>query len=301
MSKQTYIKVFELIKESLVPKTQLVEFQTKILYLESMLEKATTELKMIKSESNERKTTTEILQAEKDSLQLEKRAMEVKFTEVSLKLKQKTHQYDSLLGPQAAREQNKTEISVVFPSGTKEIKNEPGIGIVNVPASSSSRPSEPATKITSKRQIAAKNDSQRTRNKRKKVANSNTYPRYTRKSTQSRPIFTCDECLDDWGNNIKWNFQGDPDNSGVPDPKQTIQTFSSFEAYRHHLCETHSFVQHKITDTYCYPNSDSICKICKCSFESQKILDEHIKFEHARLDMTNLEFFCLYLMYKCTK
>ena len=60
MSEQTYKKVFEVIQESLVPKTQLEESQNKILQLETMLEKATTELEKVKSEYTGQKLTIEI-------------------------------------------------------------------------------------------------------------------------------------------------------------------------------------------------------------------------------------------------
>ena len=103
MSEQTYKKVFQLIQESLVPKTQLEENQKKILHLESMLEKKNAEIEKLKPESSEQKLSLEITQAEKESLQAEKKAIEVKFNEVSLKLQQKTLQYNSLLKSQGSR------------------------------------------------------------------------------------------------------------------------------------------------------------------------------------------------------
>ena len=103
MSEQTYKKVFQLIQESLVPKTQLEENQNKILHLESMLKKKNAEIEKLKSESSEQKLSLKITQAEKESLQAEKKAIEVKFNEVSLKLQQKTLQYNSLLKSQGSR------------------------------------------------------------------------------------------------------------------------------------------------------------------------------------------------------
>ena len=108
------------------------------------------------------------------------------------------------------------------------------------------------------------------------------------------PKITCDECLDDWGGDIKLRYHGEPDHSSAPDPKQKIETFTSFAAYRRHLVHTHDLYSQEITEAYCYPNSDFVCNSCCCSFESQTILDDHIEFEHAILDLTNQEFYTLY-------
>ena len=124
MSEQTYKKVFQLIQESLVPKTQLEENQKKILHLESMLEKKNAEIEKLKPESSEQKLSLEITQAEKESLQAEKKAIEVKFNEVSLKLQQETHQYNSLLRSQGSYEQAlmlpKTANSPAASTGTSD-------------------------------------------------------------------------------------------------------------------------------------------------------------------------------------
>ena len=170
MSEQTYNIVFEHIRGTLVPKTQLEESQNKSMHLESMLKKVTAELEKEKSESRELKQAIGNIQAEKDSLQAEKqsleaekRALEVKFNEISLKLKN---------------------------TGTRKIKEEPGIGIVNVPASTSSRPQELASKFGRKRQNATKNNSQENKVKRKKIGNSDNSTQNTRKSTV-RKICLC--------------------------------------------------------------------------------------------------------------
>ena len=227
-------------------------------------------------------------------MQAEKKAIEVKFNEVSLKLKQKTHQYETLLKSQDGQEQNNIEKSLIVSTGTQTIKDEPReIGIVNVPASSSSRPN--ATKTGTKRKNVTKDDSEK--NKTKKVQKSNPSTPTTRKSTQSKDIFTCDECLCQWGNHIKSDFQGDPDRNGAPDPKQNIQTFPSFEAYRDHLCNAHKILN---TDRYyCCPDKDFVCKICNCSFNNPQMLAIHEEFEHIKIcpDMTNRQFFDLYLKY----
>ena len=290
MSEQTYKKVFEVIQESLVPKTQLEESQNKILQLETMLEKATRELEKVKSEYNGQKLTIEIIQAEKDSLQAEKRAIELKFNEVSLKLKKKTKENDLL-----STKSNTAKSSVL--NGTKKIKVEPSeIGIVNVPASSSSRENDPtrnhAPKIVpkvkiepeetttqtstkphktgTKRQNKTK-DSSGASSKRRKVK-SNTSQNRT-KATKKKPIFTCDECLDNWGRYVVLQFKSDPKDSGVPDPKETIHVFSTFKDYRAHLSDDHHIPVEAIDKEYSNPKNSFPCKICDCRFRLQHDLD----------------------------
>ena len=94
---QKYNEVFEFIKSSLVPKCQLDESKNEIMALKTALENATNDLRKTKSEFEEQKLAIDIIQAEKESLEAEKKTIQIKFNEISLKLKQKTQQYDSLL------------------------------------------------------------------------------------------------------------------------------------------------------------------------------------------------------------
>ena len=333
MSEQTFNKVFQLIQECLVPKTQLEEYQNKILHLESMLQKANIEVEKLKSESIEQKLSLEITQAEKESLQAEKKAIEVKFNEVSLKLKQKTHQYDLLLKSQTGREQTKTEKLPAISTGTPNVKQEP-IGIVNLPVSlpsksnaakSKSKPKNPSSELKStpkkseiktgtKRQNTTADDSSKIKAKRTKAEKPNLKePRFERKPTQCKPsqvgrprvytfkdwnpvIFTCEECLGAWGKDVECYFRGNPDSNFVPEPK--IQNFQSFQAYLHHLSNTHGLKKDDLTDVYCDPNNQFGCKICDCRFESEIFLDMHIEIEHAHPNLTKRQFFDLYLKYK---
>ena len=259
-------------------------------------------LEKMKSELNEQKLAIEILQAEKDSLQAEKesiqaekKSIEVKFNEVSLKLKQKTQQYDSLLKSQTDREQYNIEKAPTVSNGTQKIKKEPGgIGAVNLPASLSSRPNEPATHTGTKRKNATKNDSQRTKANIKKVKDSLTSSKNATKSTQSRQLLNCDECLEEWGKEIKYKFEGDPNNSRAPDPMQIIQTFSTFEAYVDHLCDCHDYGQHVISSMY-RRSTNFPCKTCDCRFEFQGELDYHVEFEHFKPNLTNWQIYELSL------
>ena len=306
MPEQTYNKVFQLIQESLVPKTQLEEYQNNILHLESILQKTARELETIKSEYKGQKLTIEIIQAEKNSLQAEKKAIEVKFNEVSLKLQQKSNQYDLLLQSNASRERDTTTQSLFVLNDTPKVKKEPsGISIVNVPASLSSKSNGPSAKTASKqattktgtkRQTASSKDDPQRATKRKKVEEPKT-SQNTEQPVQMNPKITCNECLDDWGRDVVLRYEGNPDHSCAPDPRQKIATFTSFATYRRHLRCSHAYLSQEIDDDYCYPNSDFLCNSCGCSFECKRIFDNHIEFEHAILDLTNQEFFALYSKY----
>ena len=339
MSEQTYNKVFQLIQESLVPRTQLDEYQKKILHLESMLENANIEVEKLKSESSEQKLSLEItqaekesLRAEKESLQADKKATEVKFNEVSLKLKQKTKQYDSLLKSQTGHEQTNTEKLPALSTGKPNVKQEP-IGIVNLPVSLPSKsnaakpkinPTTPTselkttqqesqTKTGTRRQNTIADDSSKFETKRTKVENPITSSRLATKPTQCKPtqagrprvctfkdrspvIFTCEDCLGAWGKEIERYFQGNPDSNFVPEPR--IQNFQSFQAYLHHLSSTHGLKEDDITDVYCDLNNQFGCKVCDCRFESEIFLDMHIEIEHAHPNLTKRQLFDLYLKYK---
>ena len=320
MSEQTYNKVFQLIQESLVPKSQLDEYQTKILHLESMVEKANTEVDKLKSEFSEQKLSLEITQAEKESLQAEKKAIEVKFNEVSLKLKQKTHQYDSLLKSQDG--QDRTEKLPAQSIVTPNVKQEP---IGNVPVSLPSKPNaaEPQTKpktpnnrpksnrmdsknciiftTWAKRHNASEDDSPRA--KRAKVEKTNNQSRDTSKSTSSKKLplyrFNCIECLHDWGNDIECNFKGDPDQNLAPDPKLKIPIFKSTVDYDQHLWDTHRcelLPEHRLSHKFRCDTKFG----CGFHFETKAILDKHIEFEHADLEgyLTRRQYFDLHLKYK---
>ena len=150
MTDQKYNEVFELIKSNLVPKNQYEELQNEILFLKSALESKTNDLKKMKSQYEEQKLAIDIIQAEKQSLEAEKKTFEFKFNEVFLKLKQKTNQYDSLLNSQGNNSKLKSIHNVS--DGTQTIKEEPQeIGIVNFPFSSSSRQDRLTAKTGTKR------------------------------------------------------------------------------------------------------------------------------------------------------
>ena len=243
MSNQLKNKVIELIQSGLVPKTELDDALNKIAHLESMLEKATSAHEKEKSDYEEQKLTIDIIKAEKETLQAEKetllakvgnllaerkslearyrteretftslkKADDAKLNEITLKLKQKTHQFDSLLkSKEADAKKTANNDCEQMSIGTQTIKEEPQeIGVVNVPAS--------------KAGVKRQNDCRkaRTKAKRKKVEKSNS-SKTTTNRTQREVTFTCDECLKLWGDDIIRDFQGDPNKWNAPDPRQFL-------------------------------------------------------------------------------
>ena len=297
MTENQYNEVFETIKSNLVPKVELVKSKLENDHLKSELENAKEELKKIKLKYEEEKLKNDIIQAEKESLESEKKTFELKFNELSLKLKLKSSQYDSLLSSE------KTGCKSTMSAETQTVKEEPTeIGTVNVPASSSSG-------IGTKRTSSVSADDQRKKTKRKKTVRSNsTTGAGTLKSIQNERKFTCEECIDLWGEQIEEDFGGDPDREDAPDPRQ-ISAFSSFEALKtHHVnvhngvrelfCEKKSCLHYKEHSEKRGPHGKNICGICDLSFKFKKHLDQHVASGHADHDMTKKQFYDLYLKYK---
>ena len=299
MTANQYNEVFETIKSNLVPKVELVKSKLENAHLKSELEIAKEELKKIKLKYEEEKLKNDIIQAEKESLESEKKTFELKFNELSLKLKLKSSQYDSLLSSE------ETGCKSTISAETQTVKQEPSeISIVNVPASSSSG-------IGIKRTSSVSADDQRKKAKRKKTARSNsttgTGTRNSRKSTQNERKFTCERCIDLWGEQIEEDFGGDPDREDAPDPRQ-IPAFSSFEALKTHninvhgcvrelFCEEKGCLHHKEHSEFA-PHGKNICGICDLSFKFKKHLDQHVAYGHVDYDMTKKQFYDLYLKYK---
>ena len=318
MIEQKYTEVFEFIKLNLVPKNQFDESQKEIFRLKSALDNATEKLNEMQLECEEQKDTIDIIQAEKDSLQAEKenleatkKTFEVKFNEVSLKLKQKTKQYDFLLKSQTKNQKDAESIT----AGIQKIKEEPNeIRIVNVPSSTPARQNGSTTKTGTKRVHSSKDEVQRTKAKRKKSMLSKTdNPSSSRTTGTTKPThkFSCESCLDNWGLEIKYHYLGNPEKRDAPDPKQNIQTFSSFEDYKNHHIVAHSLsLEYVCKEESCHlysdhndqglwPHGDINCEICNLSFKLQKHHDEHMKFEHADINMlSNKETYDLFLKYQ---
>ena len=136
MSESNYNEVFEAIKSNLVPKIQYEKSQLEVVNLKEIVRK-------LNANKSDQMNRIMILMAEKESLKAERKTFEVKVKEVSLKLKQKTYQYLSLLNQSQKNalnaSQNKVCVTEKISTGSQTIKEEPPeIGVVNVPASCSS-------------------------------------------------------------------------------------------------------------------------------------------------------------------
>ena len=346
MTEMAFEKVFEVIQSNLVPKSQYDKSQNEIAGMKSQLEKAKKALLKTKLDFAQQTLAIDILNAEKISLEAEKKTLEVKFNEVSLKLKQKNNQYESLLKSKKfdcetgyRNDCNPNSMEKVS-TGTQTIKREPTeIGVVNVPASSSSRSSpankqqrcneqaatnepaaanepavdepavgEPAarkkaineqpvnqqaTKTGTKRAGSFESDSNA---KRKRTSKS-----ISQKSKRSKPKITCLDCVTNWGVQIEEKFDFDPDKKGAPDPKQHIESFTSFRNYRLHLIKKHHRHENYINDFYEFEkqNAELSCELCGLHCYTESMLEKHSKLEHVDLNLTNKEIFELYLPYHC--
>ena len=284
-------------------KIDRLEAEMKTLQAENLeLQNVKNELETLKSEIA---LKIDVLEAGMKTLEAEKRTIESKFDEVSVKLKLKTHEYDSLLNSK----QDRRQVKLVFKSngtgkasiGIQTIKEEPKeIGVVNVPASLSSQPKDPPAKSGTKRTASNVGDRTIIKAKRMKTEMSNSISRMTRQSTEKKKKFTCCDCFLKWGKEIEDEYDGDPDKTGAPKPNDAIKTFSSLREYKIHIQQDYCC---QITNSPAfwpeYRDTDSICKICDCRFGIREGYEQHLDIEHCNInDMTNKQMFDLYLKYK---
>ena len=302
MTDEKYNEVFELIKINLMPKNQFDESQKEVSFLKSALECATNDLKKMNSQYEEQKLANDILQAEKQSLEAEKKTFEFKFNEVSLKLKQKTFQYDSLLNSQ--RNGCKPKVIDQGSTGTQKVKEEhQEIGKVNFPISSSSRQDELATKTGTKRTHSSIGPGA----KRTKTEIFDSKSQTNRELAKNKQIFNCFNCLDNWGRKICIDFDEDPDADGAPDLQQKIPIFSSFLALKDHYLTIHDAEDCCCEEIDCllyrghngddnWPHGDIQCRICNLSLKYKDDLDKHMQFDHIdHSRMSNKEIYDLWL------
>ena len=304
MSYETVYKAMKIEIESyLVPRKLYDESQNQLSLLKSELEIAKSDLRKLKSEHSQLNETynqlkderlgdtlkIDVLQAEMKAVEAEKKTFEVKFDAVSSKLKLKTHEYDSLVKSKPKSQDIKIFVTQESQNvrrksiGTQTIKHEAEeIGVVNVPASLSSQPKSPPAKTGTKR-TSHDDDRKITKAKRKKTDSTT---RLSTKSTENNEKITCFDCLVGWGIDVKMNHDGDPDKTGVPNLKETISTFSSFDDYKNHL-----FGMHDVQPFNC-SDGGSTCKICGLKFSKKRHLDLHVDLEHMNLtDITNKQVF----------
>ena len=304
------------IEAYLVPRKLYDESQNQLSLLKSELEIAKSDLKKLKSENSQLTETynqlkderlgdalkIDVLQAEMKALEAERKTFEVKFDAVSSKLKLKTHEYDSLLKSKSqdikifvTQDLNAAKKSSI---GTQTIKQEQEeIGIVNLPASSSSQQKTPPAKTGTKR---TSHDDNRKITKEKRMKTENSDSRLTRKSTENNQKFTCVECHSHWANDVEMNHGGDPDKTVVPNPRKTIHTFSTLEAYKDHRVGEHEDTYADLFHYY-HSNNGKACKICGLKFIDKYDHDLHVDIEHLNLsDLTNKQIYDLHLKYTDT-
>ena len=193
----------------------------------------------------------------------------------------------------------------------QSIKQEPqAVGIVNVPASSTSRSDEPRMKTRSKRGITAGDDEKRTTAKRRKTSKS---AQASKEPTEIQQIFSCYWCLNVWGCEIDHDFYSDSSRLGCSDPKTSIRTFSTFKEFKDHYFIAHENYSQKQIDNGCYdtgdfcqeescvesgeeglemhvwPHGDINCEVCGLSFKLKEHRDTHMKIGHANINMMSKE------------
>jgi len=199
--------------------------------------------------------------------------------EVSAKLKLKTHEFDIL-----ASSEKKTPMSESpNPPMSTCVKQEP-VTMVNVPSTTNSkRPTSDPSRIPTKR---------------------------VKKGVNRENIFSCDECMVEWGQQITKDFHGDANHRDAPDPHKSIQSFSSSQELKIHYQTAHSYYHdskfcgepdclhtlcHKMSDNEAhYPHGDNFCgfessngNICGRSFRYKDQLKEHKKIIHAEIESKN--------------
>ena len=262
MSELNFEKVFnelKVIEANAVSREKYNQSQNEVKKLESLLIEANNrflqkaeELKKLKELHELQTLEIDVIKAEKQSLAAEKKTLEVRFDEISLKLKLKTHQYDMLAGQQSNNEVKSTnerpqltgKKTIVTPTvkedpydfvasiGTQTVKEEPSVGAANEPSSLTANPCKrPASDPPAIQTIA----------KRKKKHFGGDQER----------IFLCDECLVEWGRQIKRGC--DFNHPDVPNPYNRIAMFASSEDLKNHYQQVHEY----------YRNSEFCCETYK--------------------------------------
>ena len=102
---ENVFKELKIIEANSVSREKYDQLHNEVKKLESMLTEANNrfqqeaqELKKLKITNELQKMEIDVMRAEKQSFEAEKKTLEVRFDEVNLKLKLKTHQYDMLTG-----------------------------------------------------------------------------------------------------------------------------------------------------------------------------------------------------------
>ena len=304
MSELNFEKVFKelkIIEANSVSREKYNQLKNEVEKLESMLTEANNRFQQEAQELRKLKITNElqtmeidVMRAEKQSFEAEKKTLEVRFEEVNLKLKLKTHQYDMLAG-QKSNVQPKSTYPIPQPSEKKTtgtqtmtitIKEEPSIGVVN-------QPSSLPPKSIHKRPASEPSLIPPIKTKRKKTGD-------------RENIFTCDECLVEWGRHVHYDFD-DINHPDAPNPYERIARFSSSEDLKNHYQQAHEWYRNLkfCGETDClhtrghdlssssdnYPHGRYICGYinsngitCRRRFRYQKQVKEHREIIHANIE-----------------
>jgi len=319
MAELSFEKVYnelKVVQENAVSLERYEQSQNEVKKLESMLVEANRriqngieDLKKLKLEHEMQTMEVDVIKTERHSLEAEKKTLEVRYNEVCLKLKLKTHQYDILAGQQtitttqrSAKEmslqsEKKTTATQTIPSS--HVKKEPiTIGVVNKPSSLQSNPCKrSASDLPLIPRIKAK---------------------HRKKAGSREHIFACDECLVEWGRHVHYDFPHDINHCDAPNPYHKVATFSSAKDLKNHYQEAHGWYRNSkfCGETDClhtrghdtsntsdnYPHGENICgyissngSICSRSFRYKNQLKEHKKIIHAKIDAkTRKEIFDLF-------
>ena len=261
------------------------------------------ELEQLKAQHEEDKLNLDLIKAENKRLQVSCQSWKANNDVLTWRLKLKSHQLDSL---KTNNQKNESDEKSRCSIGTQTIKEEPkSIGVVNVPASYSSRGAdvrnssitsatvptqanckqETTTNITPKAIVAAK---------RKRIKSENQERRKSKRL--KRKYFTCETCIYDWAE----KSEKCPD---LPNPIDLISSFSSLRELKIHVVDKHNydgfyhnticddinclkFSNHKRPEYNCrrrYPHGDLVCDTCEVTYKFEDDLNRHVEVVHCNV------------------
>ena len=267
------------------------------------------ELEQLKSQHEENKLKLDLITAENKRLQVSCQGWKANNDVLTWRLKLKSHQLDSL---KTNSQKNETGEKSQCSIGTQTIKEEPkSIGVVNVPASYSSRGAgvrnssittatmptqsnckqETTTNITPKAIVGAKRTRLESENQER------------RKSKRLTPkYFNCETCIYDWAENSQVPIDHISSFPSVRELKMHMVEKHNYDGFYHHtICadkNCHKFNNHKRPQYHCIyriPHGNLVCETCEVTFEEAEYLDRHVKLVHSNIsEMTSKKLMELY-------
>ena len=260
------------------------------------------EFEKLKAQHEEDKLKVDLIEAENKRLQVSFQSWKANNDVLTWRLKLKSHQLDSL---NANIQKNDSPEKLHCSIGTQTIKEEPeSIGVVNVPASCSSRKMDVPKSSTTATTTQSKLETRKSLNakpqvgaKRKSFQPSN---QERRKSQRIIPkSFVCETCIYDWGK--EFEFQRGFSHENLPNPIDHISTFLSSRELRLHMAEKHNYVEvyhgsicadknclqfnnRKRPEYNCisqFPHGDIVCDTCKVTYKFEEDLNRHVQLVHS--------------------